>query len=323
MFGFGRKKAAQVAQEPPTVPMSMLQVFLLAYGAALARGWPEGAVASEIAWRALWLEERRLPGLGVLVNDFVRHRQEDIKARGQRCPIIRGAFFDNQAETLVSKTPERPHVIEGPDAAILLLPKVAQHAAQIGQVIRVSWVAGDRIQAQSFVAPDGQLGHGGALADVLSATATGFALHGGPYPFDRAEPARQTQIPEPVLDGIMGFIGPERMGCVSKVTALMQNDPVTVGLLHGQTAGERSNFVLLANAKAQGLEALPTFLVAKDSTNDRICGAMASYGWFQEDSAAVPAGTAAQLRAHRPTEAACQAMPMILAALDRFPPVRH
>jgi hypothetical protein len=33
-----------------------------------------------------------------------------------------------------------------------------------------------------------------------------------------------------VLDGIMGFIGPERMGSVSRVTAPMQNDPATVGL---------------------------------------------------------------------------------------------
>ncbi|MCU0827190.1 MAG: hypothetical protein MUE52_07235 [Tabrizicola sp.] len=165
MFGFGRKKAVQVERD---------------YGAALARGWPAGEVAKEIAWRALWLEERRLPGLGVLVNDFVRHRNDDIRARGQRCPIIRGAYVADQAETLVTKVPERPHVIEGPDAAILLLPKVAKQAAKIGQVIRVSWVQGDRIKAQSFVAPDGQLGHGGALADVLSAPATGFALHGGP-----------------------------------------------------------------------------------------------------------------------------------------------
>ena len=126
MFGFGRRKQVEIQREPPSVPLGMLQVFLLAYGAAVARGWPQGEIASEIAWRAVWLEERRLPGLGVLVNDFARNRGVDIKSRGQRCPIIRGALFADQAETLVSKTPTQPHVIDGPDAAILLLPKVAQ-----------------------------------------------------------------------------------------------------------------------------------------------------------------------------------------------------
>ena len=323
MFGFGRRKQVEIQREPPSVPLGMLQVFLLAYGAAVARGWPQGEIASEIAWRAVWLEERRLPGLGVLVNDFARNRGVDIKSRGQRCPIIRGALFADQAETLVSKTPAQPHVIDGPDAAILLLPKVAQHAALIGQTIRVSWVAGDRIQAQSFVAPDGQLGHGGDLADVLSATSTGFALHGEAYPFDRADLARQTHIPEPVLDGIHGYIGPGLAEQVVKVQGLMLNDPATMALLHGQTGGERSTFALLGNARAAGAEGSQTLLVAIDSTNDRICRVMAGYGWFQPDPAPQPAALAAVTRAHQVTEAGRQAIPMILAAMDRFPPVRH
>lgn len=323
MFGFGRRKPVEVKREPPSMPLGMMQVFLLAYGAAVARGWPEGEIASEIAWRVVWLEERRLPGLGVLVNDFAAHRGSDIKARGSRCPIIRGGFFADQAEGLVSKTPSQPHVIEGPDAAILLLPKVAQHAAQIGQTIRVSWVAGGQIQAQSFVAPDGQLGHGGALADVLSATSTGFARHGEAYPFERAELARQTRIPEPVLEGIHSYIGPAVMARVTKVLALMVNDPATVTHLHSQTKGERSNFALLGNATAQGLEGSQTLLVAIDSTNDRICKAMAGYGWFEPDVSALPPALAAVTVAHRVTETGRQAMPMILAALERFPPVRH
>jgi hypothetical protein len=323
MFGFGRKKPGEVPREPPAVPLGMLQVFILAYAAAVARGWPQGAAAGEIAWRVVWLEERRLPGLGVLVNDFAKNRQVEIKARGLKCPIIRGAYFVEQADKLVSKISAQPHAIDGPDAAILLLPKVAQYAAAIGETIRVSWVSGDSIQAQTLIAPDGQAGHSGALGDILAASSTAFALHGEAFPFARADHARETRIPEPVLEGICGYIGPALMGQVAKVQTLFLNDHATVAQLHGQTAGERSNFVILGNTTPQGIDGLPVLMVGSDSTNDRICRALASYGWFELDSSALPLELAAVTRAHRVTEAGRQVMPMILAVLRQFPPVRH
>ncbi len=324
MFGF-RKKKKITAPEPAKSgeSLGMLQVYVLAYAAAEARGWPRGPVASEIAWRVLWLEQRRLPGLGMLVSDFSANRDDDPKSRGMTCPIIRGAFFLDQADELVAKNPAQPHVVDGPDAAIVLLPKVAQYAAQIGEPIRVSWVLGGRIAAQTVVAPDGQMGHAGGLSDILSSTSTGFALHGEPYPFPQAPLASSTEIPEPVLRGIFGFIGQKIMDRALKVHALFRDEPLTVALLHSQTAGERSNFAILCDLKAHGLEGAPTLLVGPGSTNDRICSAFASYGWFQPETVALPPELAAVTRAHRVTDEGKLAMPMILGVLEHFPPVRH
>jgi hypothetical protein len=322
MFGWKRKTVAAQPFVHKTVRLSMLQVFAYAYAAAEARGWPRGAIAAEIAWRTRWLEERRLPGLGVLVNHFAKHRNADPKALGQQCAIIRGAFFAEEADALVAKDPTRPHVIEGPEAAILLLPKVAQYAAQIGEPIRVSWVSDNQIQAQTVISPGGQMGHVGELQAILSASATGFARHGEPYPFPPAANAAFTDIPEPMVDGILGFIGPQIMGRVVKVLSLFQNDPATVALLHSQTRGERENFSLLGSEHKVAQGTL-NYAVALESTNDRICSALSSYGWFEHDPGMFDAKLDGLVRGHRSTEAAKDAMPMILSILDQFPPVRH
>ncbi len=308
------------AQPVEAAKLSLTQVYTLAYAATLSRGYP-GPIPDEIAGRVLWLEQRGLPGLIALAREFLNNHDTDFRERGMQCPIIAGALLPDHFDELVSREPSRPNVIEGPTNGVLLLPVVAQYAKKIGEPVRVSWIMGEpaEIVGQSIVDADSVASFGDINALILN-SGVGFARHDEPLIDGRVAEACEAQLPKEVFEPLLGFIGKQRLETALKVEAVLASDSETLDLLRAMTAADRS---MLAAPNQLESDDTVNLVTTHDSSNDKLWTRFKSYGWTTPAAEDPPEELAKITVHHALTGEGRQAMPMLLHALDRFPPMRH
>lgn len=293
---------------------------MLSYAAAIARGFPP-AVCDEIAARVLWLEQRGLPGVIALAREFLNNHETGIDERGLQCPIVFGSFVADKFDELVANDPSQPNVTDGPTNGVLVLPKVAEHAAHIGRSIRVSWLMSDppEIKAQTVIDADTVASYGDPEA-LLFNSGMGFALHGEELTDGQGPAIAACELPRQVFEPLLGFIGPERAGAAIKVHAILSADRQTHALLHAMSEADRS---ILATAHSQKPEDKIAFMTSPDSDNDRLWGALAGYGWTEPSSGDLPDELKEATSQHQLTDSGRAAMPLLLHALGHFPPTAH
>lgn len=304
----------------PSAQLTMTEVYTLAYAASVARGYPE-PIADEVAFRVLWLEQRGLPGLIALTREFLNNHETDFRERGMQCPIIAGTMLSDHFDELVARESERPNVIQGPANGVLILPKVAEYAERIGEPVRVSWIMGEppQIVGQSVVDANKVETFGDFNAVILN-TGVGFARHGEPLVGGQGPTATQTELPDTVFEPLLGFIGKEGAQTALQVHGILSSDPEALALLHALSAADRS---ILASPQQLQDDAKITLATSPGSDNEKLWQRFGEYGW----TAKAPDDLHEKIRNvvvhYILTDEGRQAMPMLLHALDRFPPTRH
>lgn len=304
----------------PSAQLTMTEVYTLAYAASVARGYPE-PIADEVAFRVLWLEQRGLPGLIALTREFLNNHETDFRERGMQCPIIAGTMLSDHFDELVARESERPNVIQGPANGVLILPKVAEYAERIEEPVRVSWIMGEppQIVGQSVVDANKVETFGDFNAVILN-TGVGFARHGEPLVGGQGPSATQTELPDTVFEPLLGFIGKERVQTALQVHGILSSDPEALALLHALSAADGS---ILASPQQLKDDAKITLATSPGSDNEKLWQRFGEYGW----TANAPDDLHEKIRNvvvhYVLTDEGRQAMPMLLHALDRFPPTRH
>lgn len=298
--------------------ISMPEVYVFSYAAALSRGFPEPA-CDEIASRVVWLESRGLPGLIALTREFLNNHKTDLAERGMQCPIIAGATLHEQFDDLVSKEPGKPNVIHGPTNGVLLLPAVARFAEKIGQPVRVSWLMSEppEIMAQTVVGA-GKVASYGEPEALLFNTGVGFALHGEDMEDGQGPDLAFSEIPRQVFDPLLGFIGRERAEVAIKVHSILSSDAETLKLLHMMSDGDRS---ILASAPQVEPGTPVALTTSPGSSNDKLWARLGQYGWTEpthDDTMSEELRALTSL--HLLTQAGRAAMPLLVYALDRLRP---
>lgn len=215
---FGKKKAADGRDVGPSaqrsngdrgnVTISMNEVHKLAGAAAIRQGYPADA-RDNIANRVVWLERRQLPGLPALILTLQRFGHLPMPDRlGTKrgdgsfvygCPIVAGTILMDQLASLLEPDPRGIKMINGPSAAVLLLPKIAQYAGPRGLIVRLNWIVDGSTRAQSFVDGFRVVTFGEPLA-LLNCHQVGFVVHSDEEPPDmRAGTRDETSLPKDVL----------------------------------------------------------------------------------------------------------------------------
>lgn len=304
----------------PSAQLQMTEVYTLAYAASVARGYPE-PIADEIAFRVLWLEQRRLPGLIALTREFLNNHETDFRELGMQCPIIAGTMLSDHFDELVAREPERPNVIEGPANGVLILPKVAEYAERIGEPVRVSWIMGEppQIVGQSVVDADKVETFGDFNAVILN-TGVGFARHGEPLVGGQGPSATQTELPDTVFEPLLGFMGKERAQTALQVHGILSSDPEALALLHALSAADRS---ILASPQQLKDDAKITLATSPGSDNEKLWQRFGEYGWTRKAPDDLHEKIRNVVVHYILLDEGRLAMPMLLHALDRFPPTRH
>lgn len=307
-------------QGQSTKIISMSEVYVLSYAAAVARGFPPAA-CDEIAGRVLWLECRGLPGVIALTREFLNNNETAIDERGLQCPIVFGSFVADKFDELVATEPSQPNVTDGPTNGVLVLPKVAEYAEKIGKPIRVSWLMSNppEIAAQTVV-DTGTVASFGDPEALLFNTGMGFALHGEALKDGQGPDLAACEVPRQVFEPLLGFIGPERAGAAIKVHAILSADKQTHALLHTMNEADRS--ILAVAHQFESDQPIP-LTAAPGSDNDRLWSALTRYGWTEPSNGDVCDEPAQATARHDLTNAGRFAMPLLLHALGRFPPTAH
>ncbi|MCH9806206.1 MAG: DUF3726 domain-containing protein [Alphaproteobacteria bacterium] len=300
--------------------LSMTEIYTLAYVASIVRGYPE-PIPDEIAWRVLWLEQRGLPGLVALTREFLNNHDTDFRERGMQCPIIAGAMLGDHFDELVSKDPDRPNVIEGPANGVLILAKVADYARQTGEPVRVSWIMGEppQIAGQCVVDAEKVATFGDVNALILN-TGVGFARHDEPLKEGSGPQASEAEIPRQVFEPLLGYIGKQRLQTALKVNGIFKSDPQALELLRAMSAGDRS--ILASSPQLEDDKAI-VLTTSKGSSNDQLWQRFTAYNWTAPHDDELPEELAKITSQYLLTDDGREVMPMLLHALDRFPPTKH
>lgn len=315
--GLPRTTAAQ------STSLEMTEVYALSYAAALQRGYP-GAVADAIAGRVLWLERRGLPGVIALTREFVANKDTTPVERGTNCPFIAGTLLMDQFDLFVGRDIDRQLAIAGPTNGVLILPKVAEYAARIGETVRVSWLKGEppEVIGETIVGADGAVVFIGDVCAALFNSGVAFVRDGSPGPASTVQTGAvprvsNASVPDEVIAPLISFIGRDRLEAALKVHTLLSEDAATLALLHMLTDADRS----LIRAPGDGMAGEHVVLTTTPgSTNDKLWTRFASYGWTAPFR---PKGATGALAQHSVSDEGRALLPMVLSALDRFPPTKH
>lgn len=302
------------------IRLSLMEVYLLAYAAAVARGLPD-RIPDAVGQRVLWLEARGLPGTIALAREFLNNRSTDPRDRGRDCPLIAGAMMIDQFPALVSDDPSRPHAIDGPSNGVLILPLVAHYSATIGEPVRVSWLMGDppEIKAQTVVDGDRVITVG-ELPALLFNTGVAFARHGEPLEEGLGASVQEAVVPNDVFEPYLSFIGRPRIDMLFQVRHALTEVPEIVEGLRSLSAGDRST---LETAATLSNDSPVSLITTQGSGNDVLWSRICDFGWLtrSESEGAGPQGSI--VRTYVMTDLGRAALPMLLHAFDRFKPAAH
>ena len=310
-----------------TTALAMTEVYALSYSAALQRGYP-GAVADAIAGRVLWLEKRGLPGVIALTREFINNKDTTPVERGTNCPFIAGTLLMDQFDLFVACDAGRQLAIAGPTNGLLILPKVADYAAQIGAPIRVSWLKGEppEVTGEAIVGPNGAVLNHGNVSAALFNTGVAFVRDGASVPA-AAPPRTSASVADDMITALISFIGRDRLDAAIKVHKLVNDDAATVALLHILNDDGRSKIHAVRDGKADEPAVLTA---APGSSNDRLWARFVAYGWTTplkdsqiKHSPITHSDARGNGMAYRVTDEGRAILPMVLTALDRFPPTKH
>lgn len=183
--------------------LNMRQVYELSIAAFRARAFPDSGL-EVMAERIVWMEERGLPALLAMTAEFTKLARGTVwnerfpkPVDGQLvfdCPFVAGTALSDKMDQLVTDDHSDIKGIMGPTNPFLFLPRIAEHAAKIGEPIEMFFKGGDPIGFVGQIVTDGDriLVSVPSIETLTFSKGLSFHRYGQPMP-EEAWGARRTE----------------------------------------------------------------------------------------------------------------------------------